>query len=446
MIKYLKLMITVAVLSLLALTSCEDYVNNIEKPIDNLADDQLNEPEDIPFLVDGIKVSWIITWDEHSLFSDGMSDAMEFTFDISSATFTTYYSLDYPFIQSQNYPLLPQNNSTEALYEELGRFRLHCDTLIERINNRMTFDDQTMAYKNMGLYNAYFYGAIARYMLGSYWCLDPNNDDGGGTINKGPYIPAEDLYADALNRLDEAAKYASNPSQIRRINTLKARIKLYQGKYSECMTLSNEGMTFGDPPMTAEYNAAEANQWYYWAGPGRTQFHAADRFGQYVYDDPEEANRIPIYRIAGRSPRIFPSDTVIGGVQYSAGDTTVKIYTQQNKYTQLGAGMVFMSWQENMLMQAEVMIRQDQNTNGLDLINQVRASHGISPLTADDVENNYGGDYLELLYVERDKELAFTGLRLMDQLRFDKWHFPADATWERMPVSLDERRANDYID
>lgn len=449
MIKYIKIIFAAITLSaiLFTMNSCEDYVNNIDSPINDVADDVLNTPQDVPFLVNGVKTAWVITWDEHTLFTDGMADAFEFTRDIEQATFPTYEALDMAMTleSGAGNPLLPQNNSTEAIYAELGRFRKHADLLIERVENNITFTEEEMYLKDMALYNGYFYGALSRFMLGSWWALDANNDDGGGTIDVGPYIPASDLYATALNMLDEALKYASD-IEAKYCHQLKARIYLYQGKYNEAQAESDMAMASGDPTLFCEYNTVEPNEWYYWAGPGRTQFHAADRFGTYVAENPEEANRLPLYTIAGVNPFIPAQDTVIAGIPYTGGDTTNRVYIQQYVYTELGANIPFLKWQENALMQAEFEIRSGANGAGLTIINEVRASHGISALTDEDVTNNYGGDYLELLYVERDKELAFMGMRLLDQLRFDKWHLDHNSTWERMPISLDERRANDNID
>lgn len=450
MIKYLKILFAtlLAATMLLVLNSCEDYVNNISAPINDVADDNLNSPSDIPFLVNGIKTAWVITWDEHTLFTDGMADAFEFTRDIRNATYPTYEALDQARTQESGFvnPLLPANNSTEAIYEELGRFRLLADTLIERINDRMTFTEDEMELKNYGLYNAYFYGALARYILATSWSLNAMNDDGGGTINLSPYIPASELYADAITRLDEALKYASDDLEAKYCHQLKARIYLYQGNYAQAQASADLGMAIDDTPLLCEYNTVEANQWYTWAGPGRTQFHAADRYNEYVVENPEEAARIPVYFIQGLADFTPENDTTIAGINYTGGETTKRVYIQQAKYGELASDIPFLVGTENILIKAELAIRSGANGTGLALINDVRATYGISPLTDEDVTANYGGDYLELVYVERDKEFCFMGMRLMDQLRFDKWHLDPTITWKRMPISLDERRANPNFD
>ncbi len=65
----------------------------------------------------------------------------------------------------------------------------------------------------------------------------------------------------------------------------------------------------------------------------------------------------------------------------------------------------------------------------------MRASHGIDPLATAD---------LDVLYEERDKELCFTGIRVVDQRRFDKWHL-GPGTWKYFPITQDERNINPNI-
>ena len=108
---------------------------------------------------------------------------------------------------------------------------------------------------------------------------------------------------------------------------------------------------------------------------------------------------------------------------------------------------MFVSWQENNLIQAEIAIRSSDNPTALTLINAVRASHGVADMTDEKVQEDFEGDYLEMLYVERDKELCFTGLRGMDQNRFDRWHKePLETHWRYMPISQAERNGNSNID
>ncbi len=63
----------------------------------------------------------------------------------------------------------------------------------------------------------------------------------------------------------------------------------------------------------------------------------------------------------------------------------------------------------------------------------MRTSHGIGAL-AETVTR-------DKLIEECDKELSFTGSRMIDQNRFNIWHLPAGA-WHFMPITQRERDAN----
>ena len=83
-------------------------------------------------------------------------------------------------------------------------------------------------------------------------------------------------------------------------------------------------------------------------------------------------------------------------------------------------------------MLAELTLRGQNGGDALTLVNEVRASHGIDPLSSVD---------LDAFYVERDKELFVTGNRLPDERRFNKWHLGA-GTWQYLPITSDERNSN----
>jgi hypothetical protein len=88
--------------------------------------------------------------------------------------------------------------------------------------------------------------------------------------------------------------------------------------------------------------------------------------------------------------------------------------------------------QENELILAEIAIREGQAAPALARINAVRSSHGLDAMPS---------ATLDSIYVERDKELFCTGMRLIDQRRFNKWHL-AQGTWKFLPISSSERETN----
>jgi hypothetical protein len=83
-------------------------------------------------------------------------------------------------------------------------------------------------------------------------------------------------------------------------------------------------------------------------------------------------------------------------------------------------------------MLAELDVRDGNAAAALPRVNAVRASHTLAALAAIDLDG---------IYVERDKELFVTGVRLLDQRRFNRFHLPA-GTWQFLPITDDERNNN----
>ena len=86
-------------------------------------------------------------------------------------------------------------------------------------------------------------------------------------------------------------------------------------------------------------------------------------------------------------------------------------------------------------MLAELKMTSD-NSAALAHVNKVRGSHGLTPLTALN---------MDALIAERDKELMTTGARLPDQRRFNIWHL-APTTWKYLPITQNEINNNPNID
>jgi hypothetical protein len=146
---------------------------------------------------------------------------------------------------------------------------------------------------------------------------------------------------------------------------------------------------------------------------GRPQYVADARFLAYTTADPKEKSRIALSPITGN-------------------DAAKTIFQRQAKYATESTPIDFMSWQENSLMLAELDVRDNNAAAGLPRVNAVRASHQLDPLATIDLDG---------IYVERDKELFVTGVRLLDQRRFNKFHLPA-GKWQFLPITDDERNNN----
>jgi hypothetical protein len=391
---------TLAILSLIILGGCESYVQNIDPQINSFDDALLNNENETDFIITGIKGKFADSYGQLSVMTDGLSDELLFDFNVPNATYPQYNEIDRGIITLNN-------NSVIDGEIALGQLRFFADTLVGR-TYVIAYTDSTKMIK--GRYYGYLFGAIARYFYASYFGLE--EERGGGCINLSPFIPSVDMYALAMEKLDSALQYAQNPYEGRVVHSVKARIDLILGKNAEAATEASMGMVNGDDPLTALYNSQAPNFWWVDAGNSRVQWVVDERFNAYITADSNEVSRIQITPITGND-----------------GTT---IYHYQVKYPEDKSSIPFITWQESELIQAEVLIRNNQNTDALTHINNVRVSHGLSARTETSLDS---------VYIERDKELFCTGNRLIDQRRFDKWHLPS-GTWKFLPITQRERNAN----
>ena len=400
------------------LAGCDTFVEDVDPPIDTIPDERLNDPDQIPFLVLGVHARFADTYGGLALLGGGLSDELFFDQNVPGATFPSYREIDQGDI-------LLDNNSVDGVYNDLGELRFLADKLVERIDNNMP--DAPADLATLGRFVGYFYGGVARYFYATYFGLNP--DQGGGVIDAGPFIPSDQMYDRALEKLNAALQNLPQELQIgettfsqdqlrRVVNSVIARIYLFKGDYAAATQAALNGMQPGDPPFLALFSVEAPNDFYFGGGRGRTQFVPDWRFAQYVEEDPSEVARIPLWTKLGND-----------------GET---VYYIQDKYPEQESPIPFMTWQENHLMLAELGALRGQDIGGLDpltLINEVRQSHGVTLLPAGTTVDE------DLILTERDKELFVQGMRLPDQRRFNRWHLPP-GRWMYLPITQNERNAN----
>lgn len=387
--------IILAILSI----SCEDYVTGVDPLIDRVEDERLDNPAQLNFLIKGVYTRFATTQDVLLVLADGLSDQFIFDEDVPNATFPTFRDIDVGDIR-------PDNNSVDGAYNPLGELRFFSDDLIRRANAISGADEEL---KNEALFTGYLFGGIARYFYATYFGLTA--EQGGGVIDNGPFIPSSEMYDLALEKFNLALPLSKDTYFTKLTNSLIARTALNKGDYALAATHAALGLSEGDDPFQSLNNSLSDN--YYWqqAGVPRSQYVVDFRFKDYVDEDPAEAIRIPLAVRTGNSGKEF---------------------YYQVKYPEDGSPLPTMTWQENNLMIAELILRSNGSGDALTLVNAVRSSHGLAPLGAVD---------LDVIYVERDKELFLQGQRLPDQKRFNNWHLPA-GTWKHLPITDDERNNN----
>lgn len=402
-------MLLVLILTFL-LASCENYVQDFQGQLDLINDTELNSPDQVDFLITGVQANFSDMMDFSVTLSDALGDQFWFTTDVPNATYPSFDEID-------DCTIFRDNNSVDTYWNALGFLRFLADDLVDRAENRISFAQDQQELKQKALYWGYLMGGIARYYYAVHFGLHEN--EGGGVIDKGPFIPSHDMLALAREKFNQALANAPGAYEQRVVNSLIAKTYLVENDYANVKTYAQNGMVNGDDPFQALYSVEDDNYVWQQAGRLRTQLVVDPRFEAYITADPNEASRVQIEPILGNS-----------------GAT----YYRQIKYPEDQSPIPVMTWQENNLMLAEVALLSDNDpATALSLVNEVRTSHGISPLTTIDQNT---------LIEERDKELFLTGTRVVDMRRFNiPFTSPANPVgpWRYLPVPDNEINANPNI-
>ncbi len=399
--KKLKILLLSIVLSLVFI-SCKNYVTNVDPLTTAIEDSQLNTEEQIPFVVQGVETKFANTLDATDVCAAGLSDAFIFPSNVPAINRVTFIEIDKGEIQLNN-------TDINIAYNAVGQSRFYADDLIRRTNS-ISISDASV--KNNALFTGYFYGGYARYIYAAYFGLNPTQ--GGSPIDNGPFIESNEMYDLAIGKFEESLKYLHDALMIRTVNSVISRAFLYKGDYAKAAMYAEKGMVDGDAPFTAKHNSIEGNAWWGLAGASLSEFVADFRFKSYIDADPNEANRIKL-------DSVMSTDSVM--------------YYYQTIYPEKASPQKIITWQENNLIRAELILRGTGSGDALGLVNEVRASHGIAPLSSID---------LDIIYIERDKELFASANRLVDERRFNKWHL-GPGTWQYLPVTEAERNGNPNI-
>ena len=467
-------LLTVLVLAL-GLVACDSVVDDIEEPIASAGDAALTSPDQADFLINGIISRSNNVQDNITVQSSLLSDQFIFGGNVGGgATFPTFRHL-MEGLTPDTQPL--NNNSIDGTQNHLGQYRFLADNLLQRAETlgAEAFGGTDSDGWQRVQFAANFHGGLARYYWATYFGELPRS--GGGVISdldspadpeRSEFIPSPQMYDLAIQKLDTAADFATDYEQ-RVINSVKARIALFRNDAAAAASLAANGLTSEDPPFQNEYierAGGQNNTWFAQGGPGRTQAAAALRFyygEDYLDRDLEnpEASRIPLFDAndvgtieAGTPFNILDlvnrtsRSPIRPDLGLAPGDT-VAVFAQA-RYLERSDNINFITWQEMNLILAEAAERGDASGDPLVLINEVRDSHGIDPIDPADY------DGMNTIFVERDKEMFSTGIRLPDQRRASEfgldsfgldldrhgWHFDNPDTWWYLAITLAERNNN----
>lgn len=396
----------------LTIGSCQGFVQGVSKPINAINDADLNSEAQLSVLFSGIAGYFGQYWRFASMYLCTLSD--EFT-TVEGISQNTVFPIFQEF--DRGLPLLERTNRE---WGRLGAARFHAQDLLDRVPSIAFSQDSN---RRKCLFVGYFYLALVQHHYAAFWGISPRK--GGGVLLGGPFIPSPQMHDTAVMNFTRALEYARTGYERRLVNSFLARIYLLEGRYNECLSAAQLGLREGDAPMSLLYPTQSQNIWFDNAGVNH-QIIPAARFHAYIEAEPAEAGRLPL--TVGTTP--LPSRTTP--------------YYVQAKYNAETSPIDLITWQENALMIAEILVRNNSpSTAALVEVNRVRAAvprlAGIPALALRSVTN------LDSIRLERQKQLFATGLRILDQRRFTDWHFPpaqASTAWYYLPIAENERTAN----
>lgn len=392
--------------------SCQAYVQDVANPINTIVDTDLNTEERLPLLYSSLSGYFGQYWRFTSLYLATLSDEFQTVSGVSTNV--------VPMILQEMDNGIPLPDRTNREWGNLGATRFHAQDIVERAAKiRFTQDSNRLKC----LYLGYFHLGLVQHHQAAFWGLTPRR--GGGVLLGGPFIPATAMHDTALRNFTQALQFARNDYERRLVNSFLARIHLIEGRREECLRVAQLGLRQGDSPLRLYYPETSFNIWFDNAGVNH-QIIPSPRYRTFVENEPAEAGRIPLRR--GTNP--LPSLTAVP-------------YFVQDKYNTDTSPIDLMTWQENSLMIAEMLVLQNNSAAALVEVNRVRESvprvPGVPALATRTTTN------LDSIKIERQKQLFATGLRTIDQRRFNDWHFPAafrDIAWYHLPISQNERSLN----
>lgn len=395
--------------------SCQSYVQDVVKPLDLINDADLSHESQLPVLFSSLGGYLGYFMRGTTAYACTLSDEFVTVEGVSRN------SVDADFLQCDRGEPLP--TIMNFSWGRLGGLRFHAENLIIR-SAVIRFSQESQ--RQQCLYLGWFYLALVDHYQALWFGLSPRV--GGGIISGGPFIPTVQIHDSALVKFTNALRFAQTGYERRLVNSFIARVHLLEGRYQRALEAAAIGMQAGDSAFSALYAASALNTWSDFAGRSNHQIIPDERFRRYVEAEPAEAGRILLEQ--GQRPsssRIVP-------------------YFIQAKYLDENSPIALMTWQETSLITAEAHVRSGNNAAALVEINKVRAAVPPVVVAQRTVKLELRtATNLDSIYIERDKQLFATGMRLADQRRFNRWHFPpsvAAIAWYFLPIAQNERNTN----
>ena len=428
---------------LLIFSGCESFVENTSSSISYVTDEEINDPANIPFLINGVLNDYSSAHTYVSLWADLLSDALVNDGKVQGST-----DVRGEYLDNGSYD--PTVGTYAPPYQAIAKVWRSANSLKLRLDLMDGDESSERLDTTLHIYTKHFHVTyLVRIMVTDQTILD----DGGATLNESAFLPSGELYSMAVAYFDSAMVYADD-HQEKIIHSLLGRQYLYEGNYSAAAQHALLGLQQSDESFNAL--PGEEDPWpnWYWyeAGSNRTRYTLASRFKHFLGEDFEDTNGNGVWD----STETF-TDCATNGADVGQGNgmydgplepeeivrlplsvaamTPGQSYSRyfQMKYPFANSPVSIIDWKETHLILAELALRGESvNVTAIDAINAVRSSHGLQSLASVDYE---------VLLHERDKELFCQGQRFIDQNRFSdvlNWHLPDSETWHYLPVPFEE--------
>lgn len=402
----------------LVFVSCQAYVRDVPSPADLIGNQDINSESTLPILYTGIGGAIGDVQRQLSPLASTLSDEFMNVNALSSErTESTIFNLD-----DGN----PDNsqNAFRSIWTQIAITRYQGRVLLEKIPT-ITFSQESN--RRRALFIGHFFRAVSEHYLAAFWGISARR--GGGVIDGGKFIPSSAMHDTCLRKFTLALENAPGIYEQRLVNSFVARIHLLEGRYPEALTAATNGLQQGDEPFQSLYAENSFNWWVDYSGlsgASKGPVIPHPRFRDYVVADSAEAGRIKL--VQGTKPAAGRTEPYFVQAKYSA-TTPIDI----------------MTWQENALMLAELFLRVKNDTvAALRQVNLVRTA--VAPLPSGVRLSGRTRTNLDSIYIERDKQFFGTGLRLLDQRRFNRWTqftgLNAVTAWYFLPIPKREFDTN----
>ena len=249
-----KLLIVLLPLVFFFVSACDDYISNVDPVIDLAQDDLLNTEAQMEFLSKGVQQRFATTADQLACLMDLQSDAMIYTGKIATASFPTFEEIDKGAI-------LPDNATVQGVFQAVGQLRKYADDLVVRVG-KVSFTSDSKRISS--LYTGYLYGGIARFYMAIAFGL--NQNEPGGVIDAGPFIPQSALLDQAVAKMKEALAIQTDAYLKKVANSMIAKAYLAKKDYANAATYAAAGLVSGDKAFEALHN--DVFNIYFWGFAG----------------------------------------------------------------------------------------------------------------------------------------------------------------------------------